>query len=229
MAVASTIHPDPTGATAPAANGLLCVRCVGHSCQANRVVDGEALCIWCLDDLPCPYARKNILPKGQTCGGRAPLRRVGAQSQGGISPPALLRKSQKTGARKMNGSAATRSSKPNGHALDTPRVCKCGCGEVVPPDFRFSYLPKHRHTKKRAASRPGKKAARRVTSRAKRSTIAAGISTIAAGLAATARDLSVGRCQLQVSEQQLDRFLTRLPFADKQHLANYYLMQVDVA
>lgn len=210
-------------------HGLRCVRCLDHFCQANRVVDGEALCIWCLDSVPCPARRKP-----QPGGGRTPLRGAGAQSQGGS--PALPRKLSTRSSRKTMATA-TASPKTNGHQAALPpvdlRACKCGCNGRVPSDARFSYLPGHmkrHHQQKSAAGRVEKPAKKKRGRPRKVVTVAPGdaIRRIGAvALPGVPPGFNLGRVTLEVTEPQLDRFLTGLPLSAKQTLANYYLSQLD--
>lgn len=48
--------------------GVKCVRCLdrGHNCYAARVVDGKALCAFCMDDEPCLYVQREKASAGQT-------------------------------------------------------------------------------------------------------------------------------------------------------------------
>jgi hypothetical protein len=66
---------------ADAPSSSVCVPCKirGHVCFAQKIVDGEAWCIFCLDDQPCIWEQKKLPTKpkmkkvcenGGTHGGR---------------------------------------------------------------------------------------------------------------------------------------------------------------
>lgn len=48
--------------------GVKCVRCLdrGHNCYAARILDGKALCAFCMDDEPCLYVQREKANEGQT-------------------------------------------------------------------------------------------------------------------------------------------------------------------
>jgi hypothetical protein len=90
-------------------------------------------------------------------------------------------------------------------AADAKRMCKCGCGTEVPASNRFSYINGHRP--------------RKATRRAKAAKPANG----AANANGHANGNGERAATLHLTEAQLDRFLMRLDFTEKQALARHYL------
>ncbi len=47
--------------------GVECIRCKdrGHKCYAARILDGKALCAFCMDDEPCLYVQREKANAGQ--------------------------------------------------------------------------------------------------------------------------------------------------------------------
>jgi len=135
------------------------------------------------------------------------------------------------------------AAKANGAADPHPpavRLCKCGCGEVVPADFRFSYLKGHMKARNNPhASKP--RGPYKKKKRGRPEKLATVEQSIAANTAIAIERESTppsacARISIQVSEAQLSDFLSKLPeFAGytehlaplpiglKQRLVNLYL------
>jgi hypothetical protein len=190
--------------------GLLCVPCQkrGHTCYAHGDVDGEPQCVFCQDGEPCGHDQRNKV-----------------QPRAAISLPPIKRPA-KAPARKDSMQTQT---KTNGHAPDAaaPRLCKCGCGEVVPAENRFSYVKGHMTRKSKATAAPKAKLGRPKKIRA---------SETAPDFRARAPE----RLTLHVTEPQLNSYLVKLdvnwkdfvqglPAKLKLEIANAYLQQSEVA
>jgi hypothetical protein len=108
------------------------------------------------------------------------------------------------------------TAKPNGHTAQ--RFCKCGCGDVVPAENRFSYINGHRgraaHGKAHA---PVKRAYKKRKTR------------VEIVDAPPQQQPDSPRVNLAVTEAQLNQFLVRLSLDDKQRLANYFLQIADTS
>jgi hypothetical protein len=108
------------------------------------------------------------------------------------------------------------TSKPNGHVPKTLRICKCGCGETVPAENRFSYI--HGHLKR--AARDSVKA--RPVVKLKKNKPEPNVEILA-----PPQQQDSPRVTLAVTEAQLNQFLVRLSLDEKQRLANYFLQTVE--
>lgn len=126
----------------------------------------------------------------------------------------------------------TQTAKPNGHApAIAARICKCGCGETVPTENRFSFINGHRT--KKPSRRTAKAKAKELCGcgrelphggrcEFRRNAAAKGTSAISAAPPVAAR------VALEVTEAQLNQFLVRLSLEDKQRLANHFLQTAEV-
>lgn len=225
---------------------LRCIPCLrkGHTCYAHRMINGEALCIYCVDDEPCFFelrgkktAENETIPaKPETPRAkRTPivalaerliedgLPEVDVQSaleNQGVKPhhaKTAIAMSKETS---VQTQITSKSPKTNGSV--PLRECKCGCGGMVPAEFRFSYMKGH---KPHVVKGRKKKAAKAFAT-------VAPVALVAPLLATSSASREVGPDNLvaiRVSERQLNAFLVKLNFEEKQHLANYYLRNVDVA
>ena len=105
--------------------GLQCLPCLerGHTCYAHCYVDGKPTCIFCEDGVPCAHDQESDRHRPKLASITPLLKRLKPSKESPVQTA------------KANGAAD-----PHPPA---PRLCKCGCAEVVPADFRFSYLKGH--------------------------------------------------------------------------------------
>jgi hypothetical protein len=121
----------------------------------------------------------------------------------------------------MQSATTTSTQKTNGHAPGT-RFCKCNCGGTVPAANRFNYIKGHMKRKSATKRGPYKTKMRKAAREAHGETPAP-VAATPAPVASLELSVDSQRVALQVTEAQLNQFLVKLTFAEKQHLANYYL------
>ena len=192
--------------------GLRCVPCQkhGHTCYAHGDVDGEPQCVFCQDGEPCGHDQRNKV-----------------QPRPAISLP--LPKPKRPAMAPAPKESIVQTQKLNGHVAASvpPRLCKCGCGQVVPAENRFSYVKGHMTRKSKATAAPKAKLGRPTKIRA---------SETAPDFRARAPE----RLTLHVTEPQLNSYLVKLdvnwkdfvqglPAKLKLEIANAYLQQSEVA
>lgn len=124
----------------------------------------------------------------------------------------------------MQSATTTSTQKTNGHAPAGVRLCKCGCGATVPATNRFNFIRGHM---KRKSAKRGSRGPYNTKKRAKepRSEAVPPVLAIPAPSASAERQAELPRVALQVTEAQLDQYFVKLPFEDKQWLANRYLRE----
>jgi hypothetical protein len=191
---------------------LRCARCLakGHNCYTDRLDDNkQPICVFCEDGEPCFWEQRNKKSPPPPAIVSAP------------KPQLITRKE----APMQTQPAPAPTPKTNGH---TPalaqRLCKCGCGESVPPFQRFAYIAGH-------MKRGGKKAATKAATREKcacgrplgHTGRHIGGQRAASVNSPSAAPPVAARVSLAVTEAQLNLFLVRLSLDEKQRLANYFL------
>jgi hypothetical protein len=118
-----------------------CVPCKqrGHVCFAQKMVENESWCVYCLDDTPCLWEQKQ---KGVT---RRKLEKVGGmETEGGVMAV--------EGAEREITSSPEKPKKSSGHGHgngSTPqpeRICaKAGCSAALGERNRSGYCQHHFH------------------------------------------------------------------------------------
>lgn len=189
MSGTQTVTQFPKSSPADLVSGLSCTRCLqrGHRCPAYAFDAQEGpLCISCVDGAVCAPGKRLAKPQ-------QPSLAANLTSVKSVTP---------TGEQAM-------TVKPETLA----RLCKCGCGDPVPPENRYAFIKGHMSKRPKNGAKTTKPAVKARTN---------GHATVVGangnGKLAT----------LRLSEPQLNQFLLGLPFEIKERLANDYLNQ-DIA
>lgn len=191
---------------------LRCSRCLakGHNCYTDRLDENkQPICVFCEDGEPCFWEQHN------------------KNSRPSVAPapkPQLITRKETS-----MPAAQPAPAKVNGHTPTiAERLCKCGCGENVPPFQRFAYIKGHMKrgegkkvakiaTKEKCAcGRPLGHTGRHVGG------VKPATGTTVANNPSAAPPVAA-RVSLAVTEAQLNLFLVRLSIEEKQRLANYFL------